>query len=273
MAVPDVEFGSQTDVGLVRSRNEDFMGHDALEPSLLQKRGHLFVVADGMGGHSAGNVASKLAVEVSMRTYYRKAGTDDFGHDLVGAIQAANEHIHDEAERNPAWHHMGTTVVAVVVHDGKAYVANVGDSRLYLVRNDTIQQITHDHSLVALQVELGNMTEQEAETSDSRNVLLRSLGSKVDLQVDLTVLDLEQDDILVLCTDGLHGLVTSDEIKDRVLQLDVAAACRSLVDLANSRGGVDNITVQVVRIKSLQPVHAARPDAGEQPPHQPPVEA
>ena len=243
----------KTDVGLVRSRNEDFMGHDSLDPSLLQRRGHLYMVADGMGGHSAGNVASKLAVEVSMRTHYQ-AASDDVGQDLVVAIQTANHTIHDEAAKNPAWNHMGTTVVAVVILGDKAYVANVGDSRLYLVRQGSIQQITQDHSLVAMQVALGNLSPEEAEASDSKAVLLRSVGPQPDVKVDLTPMDPEPGDIIVLCTDGLHGLVTADEIQSRVVEMEPEIGMQEPADLANSQGAS---TISPYRSFASKPCHRA----------------
>ncbi|HEY4001827.1 MAG TPA: protein phosphatase 2C domain-containing protein, partial [Candidatus Xenobia bacterium] len=206
MGVPHttLEVGGLTDIGMVRSRNEDSMGNWTPEPSIFEKRGHLFIVADGMGGHAAGNVASKMAVELSTRTYYYSPYSENPGENLEYAVKVANREIYDEAQRNPDYHRMGTTFVGIVAYGDEGYVANVGDSRAYMVRKGAIQQVTKDHSWVALQVEMGEITQEEAETSQNRSILLRCLGEKPDVLVDSQVLKLEQDDLFILCSDGLH---------------------------------------------------------------------
>lgn len=237
--------GQCTHIGQVRSRNEDFLGTRQVANDA---RGSLFLVADGMGGHSAGNVASKLAVEEVLSFFYQSPETSP-SERLRQAVEHANRRIFEEAQANVQYFRMGTTLVGAAISGNRAHVANVGDSRAYMVREGHIQQVTRDHSWVALQVEMGELTPEEAQVSQNRSVLLRCLGEKADVLVDVLQIVLQPGDLLIMCTDGLHGLVTQDEIRDVALAEPPQAACERLVQMANERGGHDNITVEVVRVE------------------------
>lgn len=241
--------GSVTHIGQVRSRNEDAMG---LRQASHDGEASLFVVADGMGGHSAGNVASQLAVEETIGRFFG-AAEGDVSDRLRVAVEGANRQIWDSAQENPDYFRMGTTVVSAAILGNQADIANVGDSRLYLVRDGVIQQVTRDHSWVALQIELGELTPEEAAQSLNRSVLLRCLGEKSDVLVDMVRVRLRVGDILILCSDGLHGLVSADEIRQGVVDVAPQKASDDLVALANARGGTDNITVQVIRVDACPP--------------------
>jgi protein phosphatase len=249
--------GKLTHIGQVRSRNEDAMD---LRQAEKDEDPSLFIVADGMGGHSAGNVASQMAVEQTLSRFFQSTGSD-LSERLRHAIEEANREIYQAAQSNADYFRMGTTIVGAAVIGNQADIANVGDSRVYLVRNGLIQQVTRDHSWVALQVEMGELTPEEAQVSQNRSVLLRCLGEKIDVLVDMVSVRLRKGDILILCTDGLHGLVNPDEIRSAVTSAEPQKACDDLVALANARGGVDNITVQVVRIESCPD---PPPDEGEE---------
>ncbi|MHB2018004.1 MAG: PP2C family protein-serine/threonine phosphatase, partial [Candidatus Xenobia bacterium] len=233
-----LEVGGITDIGMVRTRNEDSMGTLTIpDEALYSTKGQLFIVCDGMGGHAAGNVASRMAVEKVNQAYYFENFSPNPGENLEYAIKVANKEIFEEASRNPEYFRMGTTFVGIIIFGDEAYVANVGDSRGYMVRGEEISQVTKDHSWVALQVEMGEMTQEEAESSQNRSILLRCLGEKPDVLVDSKVLKLQKGDSFILCSDGLHGLVANDEIKLRATEMDAQSACQALTDLANSRGG------------------------------------
>lgn len=244
MTLTTLSVGTLTHIGQVRSRNEDFMG---LRASTEDSAPSLFVVADGMGGHSAGDVASKLAVETTISQFFDATIPED-AERLRLAVVSANRRIFDTAQANAECFRMGTTLVSAAVRGAQAEIANVGDSRLYMVRGGVIHQVTRDHSWVALQIELGEITPEEAQHSINRSVLLRCLGEKASVLVDMVRVSLRVGDVMILCTDGLHGLVTPDEIRDAVSSADPQPACDALVALANSRGGNDNITVQIIRV-------------------------
>jgi protein phosphatase len=244
-----VTFGQLTDPGRARERNEDSLC--AVEPAdehLLRERGRLFVVADGMGGHARGDVASRVAVETVRAAYY----DDGLPHALPGAlgavVQAANDALCRES-RGDDEPRMGTTLTMLVIRDGQAFLAHVGDSRAYLIRGRRIQQLTEDHSLVSELVRKGVLTSAEAEHHPSAHVILRALGTAEDVPVELHgPLALLPGDRLVLCTDGLSRTVADHEIGRLARARSPRRACERLVSLANRRGGPDNITLQVIRI-------------------------
>jgi serine/threonine protein phosphatase PrpC len=244
----------RTDVGLVRKSNEDAF-------SLALDKG-LLVVADGMGGHASGEVASRMAVDV-IRNYFNDAapggkapfiGTydDDFtetANRLGSAVRLANMAIYEAARSNVQWRGMGTTVVCALFHNRKLSIAHVGDSRLYLIRAGDIEQLTDDHSVVAEQVKRQLISREEADRSEIKNILTRAVGNESEVEVDLDELNLLGGDILVLCTDGLTNMVRDEEILSVALAgQDPAVASRRLVELANREGGQDNITVVVAYI-------------------------
>ena len=240
---------SATDVGRKRTGNEDshalWVGEDA---ALRAERGMLLVVCDGMGGASAGEVASQLAVTTVVDRVRAGAGGGP-AETLRDAIEQANDTVHRQAAAHLDQRGMGTTCTAVILRGTEVWVGHVGDSRAYLVRGGTAQQLTKDHSLVAELVEKGHLTEEEAKHDPRRNVVTRSMGALDEVQVDaeLAFDGTRAGDVIVVCSDGLHGLVTSAEIARIAGELPPAEACAGLIDLANERGGPDNITAIVVR--------------------------
>ncbi|HEY4001955.1 MAG TPA: Stp1/IreP family PP2C-type Ser/Thr phosphatase [Candidatus Xenobia bacterium] len=250
-----LELGSHTDVGLVRSQNEDFLGSIVPEDAaVLNRKGSFFIVADGMGGHSAGDVASRTAVERALYVYYHEAN-DPSGvqKNLEMAVKAANKAVNEASSKLGGSAKMGTTFVGILIHGNKAYVANVGDSRCYLIRDGKLEQVSKDHSWVAMQVAMGEMTEEEAEKSDERNILVRCIGEHPDVVVDIDIVDLQSKDAMLICSDGLHGMVSKTELRLRVMQMSAQTAAFSLVDLANKNGGVDNISVQILKLHKVGP--------------------
>ncbi len=243
-----VRVASASDVGLKRSQNEDRFAIWNPSGPEAGARGTLLVVADGMGGANAGEVASQFAVDCVVRDYRSARG--DILADLRAAVSDANQVIHEHSRAHPELHGMGTTCTAVVVHRSTAYIAHVGDSRAYLVRDGSIRQLTQDHSLVAQLVEHRHLTPEQAKVDPRRNVVTRSVGVGPEVEIDAARFDepLLDGDTLVLCSDGLHTLVESDEITWLASGEDLDLACIQLVTLANERGGGDNITVVIGRL-------------------------
>ena len=237
----------KSDTGLVRSENQDFAILSSPAEDSAGK-GRLMIVADGMGGHRGGATASRLAATTIKDTYLQSDSADPTNA-LRDALVEANRRIFIEAQSNPDVRGMGTTTSALVIRDGQAYVAHVGDSRVYLIRNGEIRQLTDDHSLVASMVREGLLTSKEAETHPRRNVLQRSVGVGENVEVDvLKPLDLEAGDTFVLCSDGLHGLVREPEILE-VGQLPIQTAVDEFIRRALDRGAPDNVTVVVARVE------------------------
>src|SRR5437762_6440410 len=242
------------------------------DPQVMAKKGALFIVADGMGGHAAGEVASEIAVDTVSNVYYQD-DSDDVAYSLLHAIKRANALIHQRAAENMLRSGMGTTCVAAVLRGNMAYIANVGDSRAYIVRDGKVKQVSQDHSWVAEQVRAGLLTEDQARTHAQRNVITRCLGTQADVEIDVFPEPIEENDALVLCTDGLSGLVTDDEIRRIVNQSGPQESVYHLVERANENGGPDNITAIVISVQEVgvEPPNARRPayvggreaDAGE----------
>jgi len=257
----DLEVAKLTDVGRVRSHNEDYVDYFIpSDPEQLARKGSLYVVADGMGGHQAGEVASRRAVEAVIAYYYGDA-EHDVGTSLVRAVQAANHQVYTMAQSDPTKAGMGTTLVAVVILGRKVYVANVGDSRAYLINSQGIRQITEDHSWVEEQVRAGLLTHEQASRHPQRNLVTRALGSKPEVQVDLFEGELSEGDTLLLCSDGLTGRVTDQELAFYVTRYPPKEAARQLVALANERGGNDNITVLIISARAEAPTVKVAPPA------------
>lgn len=255
----------KTDVGRTREHNEDsFVVADlntmnaTLQPEVRTHApgalGSLFMVADGMGGAAAGEVASAMATEVVLQeldSRWRAATTHDaetFARAIKGATETANARIHRYASEHPENRGMGTTATIAGLFGDTLYLAQVGDSRAYLVRNGVAQQITKDQSLMQKLVEAGELTAEEAEVSERRNIILQALGPEPIVKVDLTHQQVRRDDVLVLCSDGLSGQIRTSDIARIVEdQPDLVNVCKELIDLANENGGPDNITVIAVR--------------------------
>lgn len=245
-----VEVGSLSDPGQMRALNEDYFGTPEtmkISLDLMEQKGRLYAVADGMGGHAAGEVASRQAISTLFKKYYASLSAEIIER-IKEAIEAANAEVHAQASSDRAKTDMGTTLVAAVLQGSDLYVANVGDSRAYLVRQQGIEQVTRDHSWVNEQVQAGIITEQEAREHLYRNIITRSLGTKPDVDIDFFQRKVQPGDVLVLCCDGLSNEVEDDEIARIVLATDPQEATQELVDLANQRGGPDNITTIVVKI-------------------------
>ncbi len=249
-----IDFFGQTDVGKKREKNEDSL--------LVNGSIGLFMVADGMGGHLGGECASRIAIKTVGETVQKlfedpesTLGKDigfdrsDPGEFLRYSLRLASHNIYEEAKNNPALRGMGTTSVVLLVRDHKGYIANVGDSRGYLVHGADIKQLTTDHSLVAEQLRAGFITPEEIKHHKFKNIITRSVGFQPDVEIDILVRDLEAGDRFVLCSDGLSNLVEDPEISKFVSKNDPKTACQKLINLANKKGGDDNVTVVVVSIE------------------------
>jgi len=230
-----------SDVGRRRAANED---HYALAPDI-----GLYLVADGLGGHVAGQVASELAAEAALRTVRTLEGaTPSLAEKLRYAVTAANREVHETARQRPELQGMGTTLVALLAQEGRAALAHVGDSRAYLVRAERIRQLTDDHSIVGELLRRHEISEDAAREHPHRHVLTRALGVRKAVEPDLAELTPMPGDFFVLCSDGLTNHVEDHEIAKAVTQEeDLQEACERLVDLANGRGGEDNTTLVIVR--------------------------
>ncbi|HET9283684.1 MAG TPA: Stp1/IreP family PP2C-type Ser/Thr phosphatase, partial [Candidatus Angelobacter sp.] len=247
-----VEVAGKTDVGCVRANNEDNFGFDS--------RYGIFVVCDGMGGQAAGEVASKMGVDILL-DYFRKetptvsnplsiTGADSSGsRRLANAIQLANQTIFKAGQDQNGHGGMGSTIVAALVHGNSLTIAHVGDSRIYLIRHGAIQQLTQDHSLVMEQVRRGYITLEQAQKSEMQNIILRALGSEEVVEADVEDLVALPGDLLLMTSDGLTRHVKDEEILEIVQRAaGLEQACAELVEIAKQRGGDDNITCLLVRI-------------------------
>jgi PPM family protein phosphatase len=258
-------FYALTDRGRTRDHNEDtFLVADLsaskpirdshAEDVVVGERGVLYLVADGMGGAAAGEVASEMAATSIHRylvdTWQRdpQVNENTFATRLREAVELANLHIHNYAREHPEVRGMGTTVTVAGTWRDRLFLAQIGDSRAYLVRNGEARQLTRDQSLTQRLVDVGELTEEEAEASERRNIILQALGPDALVKVDVSWQTLQQGDVLIICSDGLSNLVRRDDIA-RVISEDpdVATVCHRLVALANERGGPDNITVVAAR--------------------------
>ncbi|HUP59907.1 MAG TPA: Stp1/IreP family PP2C-type Ser/Thr phosphatase [Thermoanaerobaculia bacterium] len=250
----------RTDVGLVRSENQDFGACTTPdEERSSHPGGRLLIVADGMGGHRGGATASRLAAE-TVKAQYLGSETTDIPSALRASLSRANARIYSEAQTNPELRGMGTTTSVLAVRNGQGWLAHVGDSRIYLVREDAIKQLTEDHSLVATMVREGLLTSAEAETHPRRNVLQRSMGVSEDVEIDVIgPLDLQEGDTFILCSDGLHGVVKEEELKE-LGRMPIEAAAEEAVQRALSRGAPDNVTVIIARVESTDEPEPERLD-------------
>lgn len=243
-----------SDVGKKREKNEDSCLLCIPEPaSLADERGLLFAVADGMGGASAGEHASRMALHTMSTTYFR-GPAQPVPMGIRTAVETANEQIFEESENNPEYSGMGTTVSSIVVLGDWAYIAQVGDSRVYLLRERSgIHQLTHDHSLVAEQVRSGLISEEEARNHALKNLITRAVGIKDTVRVDLFAVHLKPEDTLLLCSDGLCNMVSDSEIAAALALGDLKYCTRKLVEQALEGGGTDNITAVTLRVTGTPP--------------------
>lgn len=234
-----------TDIGKVRDINEDNFCIDESEIGI-------YLVADGMGGHKSGEVASSIAINI-IRDHIKQYITDEYQEQMVKgvifeAFNRANKEIYNRSTKDYDCEGMGTTVTMALIIEEKLYIGHIGDSRAYLLRKKELQQITEDHSLVAELVKNGSITEREAMKHPQKNIITRSLGTDESVQVDIFSMGIKKGDILALCTDGLTNFVDKEELRKTLLESnDCYESCSTLVSLANQRGGYDNITVLVVK--------------------------
>lgn len=233
---------SITDIGQRRETNQDYV-YTSEKP--VGNLPNLFIVADGMGGHNAGDYASKYTVETIVDVASKSKLTEPIAI-LDEAIQTANRMLIDRANENPQMKGMGTTVVALTILGSHLFIANVGDSRLYVV-NQEIQQITRDHSLVEEMVRLGELDKEIAREHPDKNIITRAIGAIAEVDIDFFEIDVEQGDSILMCSDGLTNMIEDEDIRAIIMsQRDVAEQAEKLVDTANRNGGRDNITVIVI---------------------------
>ncbi len=250
-----VRFAGETDVGMKRTHNEDSI--------YLPEEERLVVVADGMGGHAAGDVASRMAIE-TVAEFFRATADDPkiswpFMVDrdnrldknrLITGVKLANLNIYEEAQRDSRSRGMGTTIVACLFCDDMVFVAHVGDSRVYLIRNGQIHQVTEDHSLLNDYIKMKRIAPEDVDRFPHKNVIVRALGMKESVEVDILTEEPRLGDVFLLCSDGLSGMM-EDEAMLQVVQAeqDLDRCCERLVEVGNANGGVDNITVALARVE------------------------
>ena len=246
----DLQFAQASDCGRVREHNEDYLGY------VLGGHGWLFALADGVGGHDLGEVASRVAVETLIAGFSRSGAGEPHTVLLPRLVQAANAKVFETGlARRLSVAPMATTLVTCALRFDRAVIAHVGDSRCYLIRRGRAEALTHDHTLAGEQVRLGLLSAREAATVETRHVLSRSVGGDLFVNVATCERRVMPGDILLLCSDGLHGAVTGPEmaaIMTKAVNLEDGA--RKLIDLANRRDGSDNISVQAIRIQSVERV-------------------
>jgi PPM family protein phosphatase len=251
----DLEFSELSDPGRVRSRNEDYLGHVAPgSPAQARSHGWLFALADGVGGQRQGEVASRAAVQEALAGF-RRAKEGALHKDVVTQIvQSANARVcESEALSGRSGPGMASTIVVAALRYDRATIAHVGDSRCYLIRSGDAKPLTRDHTVAADQARLGLVSTEEAAESSQRHVLSRSLGMNLFVNIDVDEVQLLPGDTLLLCSDGLHGAVTAAEMAEATRRhRDLASAARELVDRANEQDGSDNISVQLIRIRTVE---------------------
>jgi serine/threonine protein phosphatase PrpC len=229
-----------SDVGTNRPDNEDSCGHLIEAPDTA-----VFAIADGIGGYEGGEVASAMAIELTLQAWRESPPAWGSAKRLVRAVQFANIEIHNRALAVPELRRMGTTLTAVAIDKGMLAAAHVGDCRLYLARHHKISQLTKDHTMVAEKVRMGLMTAERARNHPERSMLVRSIGQELIVSVDRISIPLLRGDRLILCSDGLHGVLRDNELELMTRDRAAVAACRTLVETANERGTADNLTVAI----------------------------
>lgn len=233
-----------TDTGLVRVNNEDSIFVSNTQVSMLP---NLYIVADGMGGHKAGNIASSYSIKFFCE-YINNCYDNEILDIIVSAVKYSNDKVYSMSLDNDDYYNMGTTFLAAVINDGKLYIAHVGDCRLYIIRNERIYQITTDHTYVMEMVKAGEITYDEAKIHPKRNIITRALGIEIGITVDGLINDVLEGDIILICSDGLSNMLTDNEILQIVnnSETEIAQKSKELINTANNNGGRDNISVIVI---------------------------
>ncbi len=237
----DFELALLSDVGCARSNNEDFCGHAILSPTEA-----VFALADGVGGYEGGEIASRMAVEITIAAYQENPPSIGPAKRLYRAVQRANIEIHNRALTVPELRRMATTLTAVAVSDGVMHAVHIGDCRLYLLRGGRIAQLTKDHTVVGERMRMGLISEREARNHPERSALSRCLGRELIASLDRLTMPLRPRDRVIVCTDGLWSMLEDRELDSIARKLPPAAACRQLIDQANQRGAPDNVSVAVM---------------------------
>jgi protein phosphatase len=251
----ELEFAELTDPGLKREHNEDCVGHYVpASPAQVQSQGWLFALADGVGGQEKGEVASRLAIDTVLAGFRRIPKGVMHVSLLPRLVQDANQAVFDQSgshhARNPG---MASTLVLCALRFDSAVISHVGDSRCYLLRNGNLSALTHDHTLVAEQVRTGALSKEDAATAPGRHLLTRALGSEMFVAADTITVNILPGDLLLLCSDGLHGYVPDAAIQWLLTSApDLSEAAAALVAAANHAGGHDNVSVQLVRVKAVE---------------------
>lgn len=244
-----IDYFGRSDKGRVRKTNEDYFAGER-----IKENEYLFVVADGMGGHRAGDVASKLGTQNFVRHYKKlRKKKNSIMDSMNRSLEKANNVILAKATSDPRKRGMGTTFSAVVISGMSAYIVHVGDSRIYLIRDDEIFQLTTDHTFVGKMLEEGRITEDEARDHPQKNILYMSLGARKTFEPEIKKqLDIMESDIFMMCSDGLNNMVSDNTIKEYVLSYNTYDAVEELIKLANDNGGTDNITLQVIHVEKTR---------------------
>jgi protein phosphatase len=243
-----VRYALASDAGTTRGQNQDACGAYAETPTHV-----LLIVADGVGGEDGGDVASQMALEVTLRAYKESPASWGSAKRLYRAVQQANIEIHDRALVVTELRRMSTTVTAIVVDDGILHAAHVGDSRLYLIRDATITQKTKDHTVTASRQRMGLISAKRAKVDPERSTLTRSVGRDLIIPVDRITFPLEGGDALVVCSDGLYNVLDDDELRGAAAGEDPDAICQAMIRVANERGTPDNLTAAVVQVTGTGP--------------------
>jgi len=254
---PFTTVAAKTDLGRVRDNNEDKFEYFVSEdPRTLASRGHVYVVCDGMGGHEAGQIASELSVKTFIDVYLNHPAADPASA-MAAAVIAANRFVLDNARTFPKRRGMGTTLTALVLLQDKAFSVNVGDSRIYRMRNGELLRMTMDHTVIEEYVKAGMLTPEQAAVHPHKHVLTRAIGGDAEVHPDIEVFDLKAGDTFLLCSDGVINHVEDDQIGEILRDKAPAEGAWHLVGQALLNGGSDNTTVMIVRVDSLEDVSAA----------------
>lgn len=243
-----MKFAFKSDRGIIRDTNEDYCNIVTGYPDVPLS----FVIADGMGGHNSGEVASKMAVDIVSKFIvdYPESFKDEkiITDSITTAMLNANEKIFYDASEQESNHGMGTTLIVAVILEDKLFLGHVGDSSAFLIRENEIEKLTTDHTYIQELIKNGTITHEEAVNHPKRNVLTRAIGCEQNITIDSYVYSIRKNDVILLCTDGLTNMVNENEIKDTINNnQDAEKICSTLVEIANSRGGDDNVTVMIIK--------------------------
>lgn len=249
----DIKAVVVSDLGNIRTNNEDMgLFFKIADENVIREKGYILIVADGMGGHNAGEVASKMATEIISREYFNQKN-GDVEKNLAKVLALANKNIFEKASSQKAFSGMGTTCTVLVVKDRDIYYGHVGDSRAYIQKGDSIMQITEDHTYVQELVKNGEITAEEAAVHPKRNILTNAMGTKSEMRIDTgkSKYKFDKNDRLLLCSDGLYDYLNDRELKDILAEGELKSAANIMVQQAKARGGHDNITVVLAEKKSV----------------------